>query len=225
MCSQLNPVHVEKGWSWEVQSLSCVWLSVTPWTAARQASQPIANSQSWLKLSVRQLVFSVFTLVECKIVNFYIASSLCSLGSEVSETVKIVWAFRWHRLKDCKWRERPLEPKVLALKETFSLLVGDSQTLMKALWMAQKFCWRLFWPTFFIIYISHYWDRVKPSYAIKNLLQSLIYWWPGSFQGWLSPEAALQCCDSTFPLACTRALLAELLEVELFLLYQFLFYC
>ena len=72
--------------------------------------------------TVRQLVFSVFTLVEYKIVNFYIASSLCSLGSEVSETVKIVWAFRWHRLKDCKWRERPLEPKVLALKETFSLL-------------------------------------------------------------------------------------------------------
>ena len=33
-----------------VQSLSCVWLFVTPWTAAHQASLPITNSESLLKL-------------------------------------------------------------------------------------------------------------------------------------------------------------------------------
>ena len=33
-----------------VQSLSCVWLFVTPWTAARLVSLSIANSQSLLKL-------------------------------------------------------------------------------------------------------------------------------------------------------------------------------
>ena len=33
-----------------VQSVSHVWLSVTPWTAARQASLYITNSQSLLKL-------------------------------------------------------------------------------------------------------------------------------------------------------------------------------
>ena len=33
-----------------VQSLSCVWLFVTPWTAARQASLSITNSRSLLKL-------------------------------------------------------------------------------------------------------------------------------------------------------------------------------
>ena len=33
-----------------VQSLSCVLLFATPWTAARQASLSIANSQSLLKL-------------------------------------------------------------------------------------------------------------------------------------------------------------------------------
>ena len=33
-----------------VQSLSCVWLSTTPWTAACQASLSITNSQSLLKL-------------------------------------------------------------------------------------------------------------------------------------------------------------------------------
>ena len=34
-----------------VQSLSCVWLFVTPWTAARQASPCITNSWSSLKLT------------------------------------------------------------------------------------------------------------------------------------------------------------------------------
>jgi len=33
-----------------VQLLSCVWLFVTPWTAAFQASRSITNSQSLLKL-------------------------------------------------------------------------------------------------------------------------------------------------------------------------------
>ena len=33
-----------------VQSLSCVWFFVTPWTAARQAFLSITNSQSLLKL-------------------------------------------------------------------------------------------------------------------------------------------------------------------------------
>ena len=52
--------HVQEVWiphdlkkpkhSQSVQSLSCVWLFATPWTAACQASLSIANSQSLLKL-------------------------------------------------------------------------------------------------------------------------------------------------------------------------------
>jgi len=34
-----------------VQSLSCVWLFATPWTAAHQASLSFTISQSWLKLT------------------------------------------------------------------------------------------------------------------------------------------------------------------------------
>ena len=41
-----------------VQSLSCIWLFVTPWTAARQASLSIINSQSLLKLMSIELVMS-----------------------------------------------------------------------------------------------------------------------------------------------------------------------
>ena len=39
-----------------VQSLSCVWLFATPWITARQASLPITNSRSSLKLMSIELV-------------------------------------------------------------------------------------------------------------------------------------------------------------------------
>ena len=44
--------HLLHFWIWfsSVQSLSHVWLSVTPWTTAHQASLSITNTQSLLKL-------------------------------------------------------------------------------------------------------------------------------------------------------------------------------
>ena len=48
-----------------VQSLSCVQLFVTPWTAARQASQSINNSQSLLKLMPIESVMPSNHLILC----------------------------------------------------------------------------------------------------------------------------------------------------------------
>ena len=48
-----------------VQSLSCVWLFATPWTAARQASLSITNSQSLLKLMSIELVMPSNHLILC----------------------------------------------------------------------------------------------------------------------------------------------------------------
>ena len=48
-----------------VQSLSRVWLFVTPWTAAHQASLSITNSQGLLKL-MRHVVFNC-ALLQCKV--------------------------------------------------------------------------------------------------------------------------------------------------------------
>ena len=42
-----------------VQSLSCVQLFVTPWTAACQASLSITNSQSLLRLHVHRLSYAI----------------------------------------------------------------------------------------------------------------------------------------------------------------------
>ena len=48
-----------------VQWFSHVWLLVTPWTAARQASLSITNSQSLLKLMSVELVMSSNHLILC----------------------------------------------------------------------------------------------------------------------------------------------------------------
>ena len=48
-----------------VQSLSCVRLFATPWTAARQASLSITNSQSLLKLMSIELVMASNHLILC----------------------------------------------------------------------------------------------------------------------------------------------------------------
>ena len=48
-----------------VQSLSCVWLFATPWTAACQASLSITNSQSLLKLLSIESVMPSNHLILC----------------------------------------------------------------------------------------------------------------------------------------------------------------
>ena len=48
-----------------VQSLSCVWLFVIPWTAARQASLPFTNSLSLLKLMSIESVMPSNYLILC----------------------------------------------------------------------------------------------------------------------------------------------------------------
>ena len=49
-----------------VQSLSRVWLFATPWTAARQASLSITNSQSLRKLMSIELVMPSNHLILCR---------------------------------------------------------------------------------------------------------------------------------------------------------------
>ena len=48
-----------------VQSLSCVWLFVTPWIAARQASLSITNSRSLLKLTFIESMMPSSHLILC----------------------------------------------------------------------------------------------------------------------------------------------------------------
>ena len=58
---------IQQSRSWaSVQSLSCVWLFVTPWTAARQASLSITKFGSLLKLMSVKSVMSSNHLILCR---------------------------------------------------------------------------------------------------------------------------------------------------------------
>ena len=78
-----------------VQSLSCVWLFVTPWTAALQASQSITNSQNLLKPMSIELVMPSNHLILCRplLLPPSIFSSLRVFSSE--SALRIRWPKFW----------------------------------------------------------------------------------------------------------------------------------
>ena len=65
----MNPSILDQSWPWcnvVVQSLSCVWLFVTPWTPAHQASLSFTISRSLLKLKSIELVMPSNHLILCR---------------------------------------------------------------------------------------------------------------------------------------------------------------
>ena len=78
-----------------VQSLSCVWLFATPWTASPQASLSITNSWSLLKLMSIQSVMPSNHLILCFPLLF-LPSILPSIRVFSSESVlRIRWWKYW----------------------------------------------------------------------------------------------------------------------------------
>ena len=71
--------------SQSVQSLSCVRLFATPWTAACQASLSITNSQSLFKLRSIELVMPSNQLILCCPFSFCLQSFLASGSSPMSQ--------------------------------------------------------------------------------------------------------------------------------------------
>ena len=82
-----------------VQLLSRVWLSATPWTAARQASLSITNSRSFLKLMSIESVISSNHLILCHILLLP-PSVFLSIGVFSDELALCIswpkyWSFRF----------------------------------------------------------------------------------------------------------------------------------
>ena len=72
-----------------VQSLSRVWLFVTPWIAAHQASLSITNSQSSLKLMSIESVMPYSHLILCR------PLLLCPQSLPASESFPMSQLFTW----------------------------------------------------------------------------------------------------------------------------------
>ena len=78
------------------QSLSCVWLFATPWTAAHQASLSFTISQSLLKLRFIESVMSSNYLILCRCPHLLLPSVLPSIKVFSSEsTLWIRWPQYW----------------------------------------------------------------------------------------------------------------------------------
>ena len=79
-----------------VQSLRHVWLFATPWTAACQASLPITNSQSLLRLMCFKTMMSSYHLILCHPLLF-LPSIFPSISVFSNETVlRIRWPKYWN---------------------------------------------------------------------------------------------------------------------------------
>ena len=78
-----------------VQSLRCVQLFATPWTAARQASLSITNSQNSLKLMSIELVMPSSHLILCRplLLLFPIPPSIRAFSNE--STLHMRWPKYW----------------------------------------------------------------------------------------------------------------------------------
>ena len=86
-------------WTVQLQSLSRVRLFVTPWTAARQASLCITNSQSLLKLMSIELVMPSNHLILCR--PLLLLSSNFQMRVFSNESVFCIrwpkyWSFRFN---------------------------------------------------------------------------------------------------------------------------------
>ena len=79
-----------------VESLSCVWLFATPWTAARQASMSITNSWSLLKRMSIELVMPFNHLILCHPL-FLLPSIFPSIRVFSSESLLCIrWPKYWN---------------------------------------------------------------------------------------------------------------------------------
>ena len=78
-----------------VQSLSCVWLFLTPWIAARQASLSITNSQSLLKLmSIESVMPSSHLILCCPLLLLHPTPPSIRVFSNES-TLRMRWPEYW----------------------------------------------------------------------------------------------------------------------------------
>ena len=78
-----------------VQSLSCVQLFVTPWTAARQASLSITNSQSLLKHMSIESVMPSNHLILCRLLLFPPSIFPSIRGFSNESVLHIRWPKYW----------------------------------------------------------------------------------------------------------------------------------
>ena len=129
-----------------VQSLSRVWLFVTPWIAARQASLSITNSRSLLKLISIESVMPSNHLILCR--PLLLPPILPSIRVFSSESTLCI---RWPKYQSFSFRISPSSEysgliffridwfDVLAVQETLKSLLQHHSSKAFILWCSALF--------------------------------------------------------------------------------------
>ena len=158
MAKQSQPIS-------SVQSLSRVQLSVTPWTAARQASLSITNSQSLLKLIFIELVMPSNHLILCR--PLLLSIRVFSNESSLRVRWPNYWSFRFTISPSNEYSG------LISFRIHCLDLLSAQGTLKSVL---QHYSYKasiLWWSAFFIVQLSHPYMTTGKTIALTRQT----FWW------------------------------------------------
>ena len=169
--------------SQSVQSLSCVQHFVTPWTAARQASLSITNSQSFLKLMSIELVMSSNHLI--------IRSPLC-LPPSIFPIIRVfsnesVLHIRWPKYWSFSFSISPSNEYsgLISYRMDWLDLLAVQGTLRSLLQHHSSKASNLWCSAFFIVQLSHpYMTTGKTIASTRPLLAKYCLCFLICYLGW-----------------------------------------
>ena len=146
-----------------VQSFSCVWLSMTPWTAACQASLSITNFQSLLKLmSIESVMPSNHLILHRPLLH--LPSVFPSIRISSKESVLCIrWPKYWSFSFSISLYNEYSGPISLRM-DWLDLLTGRLlQGTLKSLFLHLSSKASILWcSAFFIVQLLHTWLLEKP---------------------------------------------------------------
>ena len=154
-----------------VQSLSCVWLFATPWTAARQASLSITYSWSLLKLMSVELVMPSNRLILCRPLLFP-PSIFPSIRVFSNESVL---RLRWTKYCSFSFSISPYNEYsglISFRMDSFDLLAV--QGTLKSLLQHHSSKASIFWClAFFIVQLTSMYDYWSMLFKLKKFIGNL----------------------------------------------------
>ena len=158
MAKQSQPIS-------SVQSLSRVQLSVTPWTAAPQASLSITNSQSLLKLMFIELVMPSNHLILCR--PLLLSIRVFSNESSLRVRWPNYWSFRFTISPSNEYSG------LISFRIHCLDLPSAQGTLKSVLQHHSSKASILWWSAFFIVQLSHPYMTTGKTIALTRQT----FWW------------------------------------------------
>ena len=149
-----------------VQSLSHVWLFVTPWTAAHQASLSITNSQNLPKLMSIELVMPSNYLILCRPL-LLLPSVLPSIRVFSNESALHI---RWPKYWNFSFNISPSNehPRLISFRMDWLDLLAVQGTLRSLLQYHSLKTSILLCSAFFIIQLSHQYMTTEKTTALAR---------------------------------------------------------